>query len=1464
MKRAAWRAFVALIFAYPITFAAPALQAADLEGEAPAWAQHSLPERIKPFVCKGGLPDPWPKTLHGPLAPGVAGLDRWQANHFVVYRKETAAFLYNQYTPTKVDYRKGSMPLLEQVAAEYTAPNQSDREKALALLTRAMCRLPHCTLPPRAKNMPTDRDLDDEALFKSGHAWCNEQARVYVRLCQIVGIPARMIYLFYADEVTGHVVVEFYDDSHWCMADSSWLCAFPDEHGRLLSAAQLHEPAGKKLAARIYAARTKEILALSDEQLALGDAAKVRKEFAERKPDGLGCFGVLNYPLPPAKIGPVTLLSGKADGDGDGLHITSKTAAVSTGDLPSRPCQFTAELRLAPQGGPVDIRIGAVESRSAKPTAGQVTFQRDKEGKSLRVALRRPGAAAGKRPDTNMVNYVYWPETAPPTPAKPAPAKPGKKNPAVEVERKLIEAGIHPRTWHDRWLPLWIDVAGGTARIWLDYRFLGIVDLPADAKGAIILQLAGGDKIRRVRIEPRDESLFLAVDLTPYANDRFSPAVGKSAIKAGGIQFRPPQGSQDQVNLRPAQWIEWQTDPAAYYENYDMGSPIAFDPRMTMLRVPAADYIAAHLLAVADDDPGLTSTLTLRAGSYGGGRDLVVQHDFSVQVPRHRELGKLKPGQVVATPAGRLAHVMLPLPRAIAQDLGGAMDIELTKEVRLAVRSPDPCRWRYRPLGLPSGVRIAAMVLEKAPLQMRVTSGEAGHAFVQPQTPTFQVLLDNITDAAQAYKLTALARHLDGTLSKTQAAGRVEPRKAAQVSIEVPVTKRGYFDLTVTLTDDRGRDLARQTSFALLPPDTRKHREGSPFGTWDFCGGHFTASDPDRLGPLYVKAGLRYGMFSFPPEVLKKYGVLRGTEPNVIGTLVKGGAGAQIYRRALERFSDTIPSALVFHETSISGDHNSRVPDLFHDRPPYQLNDKEKEQFDRMWQAAQTAAGEMRKEFPKVKIALGNGPLTVKEEMLRHKFPADLFDSAGNESGSFGRPPEAQPPDTVAGNASIWMDRQMLDAYGYSDKPITQCYEICYPSTNPGNLSPATQADYFIRHSIHALAWDIPIIRFGVICDVGNSYYYGNWGASGLCCRQPELNVKPAFVAVATMTRMLDGAKFRRVVDLGSPSLFGVEFERPHGLHALVMWTIRGHRTVRLKLAGAADSSLQLIDDQANEATPTVRDGAVEVTLSPAPIYLLSGAKIVVAEPGTPRYAEKPTGRVAVLSALASLDDWTVEKGHNAQLEHYNFMTPRRLGNFAFEPVPPAGGGAKVLQVTPRPIDAGKDTMPMYAVLAHKKGLPVPGTPREIGLWVNGNSSWGRMIFELTDASGQRWISIGAPQAGSSGTWFDENIAPELRSKGQGKAVEDWNTNDVFGLSRIDFDGWRYVAFPLPGNYPGEKYHWPMNSQWFHDKDGVVHYPLVLKKLIVELPSKTLHVKDFASAPRPEIQLKDLTVASPQ
>jgi hypothetical protein len=154
----------------------------------------------------------------------------------------------------------------------------------------------------------------------------------------------------------------------------------------------------------------------------------------------------------------------------------------------------------------------------------------------------------------------------------------------------------------------------------------------------------------------------------------------------------------------------------------------------------------------------------------------------------------------------------------------------------------------------------------------------------------------------------------------------------------------------------------------------------------------------------------------------------------------------------------------------------------------------------------------------------------------------------------------------------------------------------------------------------------------------------------------------------------------------------------------------------------------------------------------------------------------------------------------------------------------------------------------------------LPGEPTEIGLMVNGNGGWGRILFELEDAGGQRWTSIGAPMTGEATRWMADWMSESELAAMKTMSVSDWNTNDPWQRSRINFEGWRYLRFPLPGNYPGEGYHWPYSSQWKHTGDGVVKYPLKFKKLIVELPEKVLRFTEYSPVPRLEIYVKDLTV----
>lgn len=287
---------------------APAAVPVDLSGpeftppECPAWAIEPLAEWVKPFAGVHGTPPEW-RPKGGVLAVGVKGIDRYQANNYIFYRAETAAYLYKDYTPLHVDYRIGTLPAYEELIARYTAGCRTPREKMMALLTRAMPEVfRHPVMPPCGPSVRTDRNLDDEALLASRCGWCNEQARVFVRFGQILGMPGRLVHLFGQN----HTVAEIYVDGGWAMVDASNFFVAAGKDGRLLSAAQCHDgAAGQRCYAEAKKRRMMELAAMSDADLGFSTpdaAAKFRENCVKLSIDELATrkvgFGVINYPLP--------------------------------------------------------------------------------------------------------------------------------------------------------------------------------------------------------------------------------------------------------------------------------------------------------------------------------------------------------------------------------------------------------------------------------------------------------------------------------------------------------------------------------------------------------------------------------------------------------------------------------------------------------------------------------------------------------------------------------------------------------------------------------------------------------------------------------------------------------------------------------------------------------------------------------------------------------------------------------------------------------------------------------------------------------------------------------------------------------------------------------------------------------------------------------------------------------------
>ena len=1111
-------------------------------------------------------------------------------------------------------------------------------------------------------------------------------------------------------------------------------------------------------------------------------------------------------------------------------QVWAETSPVSSevelGDEVTTTARFT--LKMGVEAGPVRLEFQAAD---LGVPAFRIKIVPDKEGTTLVVRSEFRSLENQKWEPAGQTELAFW----------PAPKD-------LKTLATLEENKIPVQTWRGKVLHGRVRREVGHLAVWLEGQL--IHTRAWEKPGPIRFFLhPGADMESILEVQaPFDEGKnFLPVELIHLIErNQVTKAVPEKVV-VEGVPFELWDRGHSQVSLAKAHWLDWRRDPSSYGQAYDAGAYYIGDPYTPIVQVPRADYCAAYVLAEADEDDSTTNELTLRVGRRMKGassKSQVFRKDFSATIPRTKK--------TIETDK-RLCVIRIPFTEALAQDIvDGILDIEMTKEIRLARRSPDPNRFQWVPLGRTSSVHIAGLTLERSPIQMELRSSAGGNLFEQPAEPEFSVILKNITREPQKYFLTVKT----GVSPESSLRGEIGPGQSVRESIRLSGVPLGYVKLSAILSGGKGDHLlTRRTSFGVLPPNQRHFVSEGSVGTGDMNSGHFTPCDPEVIGDLYRKLGLTYGMDFASAEIRKRAGVRIGREFSV--TTKRWTNSLAAYAQRLEESPDLLPHLMIFHEDAISAQHATRTPDFFHDRPPYVLNPEEQKRFTLLQEVALSTAKRFREKHPEMRISLGNGPMVVREELYRHGFPADLFDSGGNENPAFSRLPETQPPDPIGNNSSLWMDRQLLDAYGYREKSVTQCHETIYPSTNPGNLSLETQAKYLIRHILHSMAWRIPQIRAGTLLDAGDSYYHSNWGGIGLFERAPEKAPKPVAISIATLTRVLDGAHYEDFLDTGSDSAYLMSFSKKDGTTVFPFWVVRGTRDFTLLLDGA--SKARIVEANGLEKEVPVLQGTIRLDASPEPAYLIlpKGGRVASVVLGLSKYEDQPVGRISKIDSLLSLGKWKVVPERSPELEMYNPLTPRRKGNFEFSIVSKIDGEGPALRISPKPVKEGKSVMPMYAELAFQKRMELPGKPAEIGLWVDGNSSWSRVIFSLRDASGQRWVSIGAAAKGAS-EWMGDWLTPDLLKNYKPGKIADFNTDDPFGLSRINFDGWRYLGFPLPGQYPGEGYHWPANSQWFSDGDGIVHDPLLLEKLIVEIPEKTLHLNRYAAVARPEIYLRNL------
>jgi hypothetical protein len=721
-----------------------------------------------------------------------------------------------------------------------------------------------------------------------------------------------------------------------------------------------------------------------------------------------------------------------------------------------------------------------------------------------------------------------------------------------------------------------------------------------------------------------------------------------------------------------------------------------------------------------------------------------------------------------------------------------------------------------------SAVHVFGITLERCPAEFSLAAEQPGNIFYNDQRPqtVAVVTASQPGPIVLAWEIT----DVEGQLVRRQAVD-FDLRAAGEVhrqTIDLSAPRPGWYGLKFTLSAvvafrsakdaafaERKATMApdstsmakpffvHDAAFALLGPDRRKAGYESPYGTWWFGGAHYGCDDMAVIGPLLHKAGFRKTTFGWTKYTEADFAPWKVTL-NQIGWIFKPDDPAGSERKVADwvRKFPHCKAILIFHES-----YGNYLPEeLFGGK---QTEDAKTVEAARKRVETATAAARLyREKFPQLKIIVGNtsASAAIIASLLRHGLDASLLDYIGIETaaGQTGMPEKLW----EGGPQGAYLSRDVARRFGH-DLPVTGCYE--YTARCQRNLGAQRHAEFYVRDILMAHAYNYQHISPGLLYDAGNAYDHTLWGAGGLCRRYPLLYPKPAYVAMAAVTSALDQVKFRRKVPTGSLTVYALEFDRADGRFAYAVWTPRA--SVELALEFPEEAGLQRTDFYGAVSTPSLQAGRLALTAGPAPQYLVASKRLTAVRAVRQVTEAAPEGfrvgdKLDDAAAWALCDD--------ASLTKLKGELPRHVpGKFSLRPVVDDERG-KCLELELHGDAALSDLIGEYCALAAARPSPIPGQPHTLGLWVKGNSSWGKVVFEFEDARDNVWRT-------HAGEWHD------------------WQ-----GELSINFDGWHFIRFPIDAQSPVIYSSPGGRCQRIQGVDARVTYPIRLTKLFVVMNRKAL------------------------
>jgi len=996
------------------------------------------------------------------------------------------------------------------------------------------------------------------------------------------------------------------------------------------------------------------------------------------------------------------------------------------------------------------------------------------------------------------------------------------------------------------WVQLEVRADAAGAELWMEGRYCGRV-AGEGRLAEVSFKLEEGGAVRGAKTFARaDTGLFLPLDVRHIAR----PGVMEDAavsLKPGMQQVEtvPIIVGDGATNADVGMVKEMQGGRALETNENTSRTSLDAMPESEHFSVPQAFYHRAWVLCAVEPDekkdPVLTTRLTRFAISGRGGAmadttltlprgderpgagmkkvgvvDYVSAQGKKVAVPLYLVQVDLKMGDILDTLAAT-ADPFAPM------KIGPYLDFEfLGKCGGLEVQNDR----RRKPLATSvSAVHVFGVTLEKSPVELRLKQSQPGNIFHNDEVPeTAFALRANVPGAyTLRWEIADVAGKILQSHEKT-----VElktPGAEADITVPLGMPELGWYSLRIALTDAAGHALVKHdAAFALLGKDTRTAGLESPFGTWWFGGAHYTTRDLGIVGPLMMKAGMRRTPVGWTKDTEAdlapwKMGLNQVNWPFRLIDLENWPAAEARAEKVIGDMLARFPHCQyidLFHE---SYDPGAFPPELYGAK--YEPKDEKLgAQEDRLAELGVKAARFIRAKFPQLKIIAGNsgGSSGMIAVMLRRGFPRELIDYLGSETTGQTFAPEKLTPHTTAG---IWLMGETARKFGY-DVPLTGCYEFTCRAER--DLGPQRHAEWYARDMLIGLAHRFATVSPATLEDVGNSYYDTLWGASGLTQRKGLHYPKPAYVALATLTKVLDGVKLVQQMPTGSSSAYALEFTRG-GEHIYPLWTVRGQCEMEFEFP--ADTSLTSIGFYGQQKPVKTNGKKLTVTADTAVSYIISpvaAAHVTAGRRSFPNH--QPPAGTQVVSRMDDIAQWQLVP------EETPITTPtRRPGKFELRQVTDAEKGACLELELKRNGDL-PGIVGEYTGLRLKQPAPIPGQPHTVGVWVRGDSSGGRIFWEIEDAKGERWRSSGGYDGG------------------------DWGNH-----SAIDFDGWCFVTFPLTNDSPVKHIEpSPGIGQWQHQGgDGKLDYPLKLTGLFIETHRQSLDLTRMAPV-NGTIRLKDMSV----